>query len=194
MFIDGIFRRSSYHKSAHHPGQMASSHLDVHRSPADIPLHPPPSPTGVSRDDHNIICWPHAQDAKPLLFYCRGSISASWCESLKPPWLLRFISARPQISSCIIMMKSCAECRLLFITAFIQRPVYLKGRKLHPSVLQIKHECCPRLFMHRAFSISACSDVPDLSSPRRPAPLHNSGGHVGLYKPPAGPCSAVLTV
>lgn len=54
---------------------------------------------------------------------------------------------RPQINSCIIMIKSCTVYRLLFIISFIQRPLYITKvqetadiLKDASTILQIKHE------------------------------------------------------
>lgn len=169
------------------------------------------SPTGVSRDVYNNIGHIHGIWSHFLLPWQRRS--ASWSESLKRPWVVyRFICIhlhgwiqsriRPQINSCIIMIKSCTVYRLLFITAFIQRPLYITKREktadTHQDprtaddmcMLNGTQSCLCIVFL----SISLCSDVSDLSlsppSPRCPASLHCSGGHVRLYKPPTGLCSA----
>lgn len=61
-------------------------------------------------------------------------------------WIQSWI--RPQINSCIIMIKSCTVYRLPFIISFIQRPVYTTKvqetadtLKDASTILQIKHEC-----------------------------------------------------
>lgn len=81
------------------------------------------------------------------------------------------------------MIKCCNVYRLLFITAFtVGKGQKTAGVIKDPSILQIKHERRPQLFTHPAYSAL----VP-LSCLPLDVLHHSSGGHVGLYKPPAGP-------
>lgn len=100
----------------------------------------------------HLLCWPHTQDMKPFFLLPWQYHSVSWSEASLGAkihlcgWIQSWI--RPQINSCIIMIKSCTVYRLLFIISFIQRPVYTTKvqetadtLKDASTILQIKHEC-----------------------------------------------------
>lgn len=122
-------------------------------SASEVPLYPPL---------HPLVCPEMFTTTSALLATYTGYEaffllpwqyhSVSWSEASLGAkihlcgWIQSWI--RPQINSCIIMIKSWTVYRLPFIISFIQRPVYTTKvqetadtLKDASTILQIKHEC-----------------------------------------------------